>query len=138
MLQIEDVGEEWEGQLVKIEGELTEKKGSSWWLDDRTDEVKVYIKRNTQIKSDNSVGNILRVVGIVSQQGDEYRILPRYKEDVRVIEGVLGDGALNYENVKTLNQKGESGVFKYLFVIMTAVAIVLATVIARKKLEIKN
>ena len=115
-IQLEDVGEELEGALVKIRGELTEIKSSSWWLDDSTQEVKVYIKQNTQIKKgDIKVGDNLEITGLVSEWQGEYRILPRYPSDIKILGKVEGE-SINQQSNKSINQKGSQW-FRYLLVV---------------------
>ncbi|MCA9392488.1 hypothetical protein KC614_04825, partial [candidate division WWE3 bacterium] len=59
--------------------------------DDGSGVVRVYIKDSTVIdKPYMRVGYYARVAGIVSQYKDEYRILPRYQEDVVVSKSPLG------------------------------------------------
>lgn len=128
-VQIEDVGEDNEGALVKITGQLTEIKGASWWLDDGTGEQKVYLKQNTNVsKGQIEVGDTLEASGIVSQYQDEYRLLPRYPEDIKVVGKVLGEETENKEV-----EKNNSDIFKYLLAIAVAVILVLITIILKKK-----
>lgn len=143
-IQAEDIGEEFEGMFVVLQGELVEMKGASWWIDDKTDEAKIYIKRNTGIISKGfSLGDEVRVAGIVSQWKEEYRILPRYMNDVKLIKGVatvnndyltVSDGNKNSDGTDSY-----SGLFKYLVAVAMAIIIMLVTVIIRKnKLESKK
>lgn len=131
-IQIEDVGEDVEGALVKIQGELTEVKGSSWWLDDMTEEVKVYIKQNTLIqRGDVNAGDRLEIVGLVSEIKGEYRILPRYPSDIKVLSKVEGDEeSVEVSDVYDM----ESGdLFKYLLVVAVALILILTSIIIRVK-----
>ena len=130
-IQIEDVGEDLEGRLVKIKGELTEIKGSSWWVDDMTEEVKVYIKQNTQIKKgDIEVGDSLEIVGLISEWQGEYRVLPRYWSDISVVGRIEGE-TVSFDELGEVKEGNE--LFKYLFVIVVAVVIVLISIIIRIK-----
>ncbi len=86
----EEIDEELLGQLVRIQGELIDKKGSSIYLDDGTDEVKVYVKKTTGIKLANfKKGNNLIVTGIVSADRNGLRILPRSEEDISLLDDSL-------------------------------------------------
>jgi len=132
--QIEDIDENLEGALVKISGELVEAKASSWWLDDMTAEVKVYIKQTTQIKKgDINLGDTLEITGLVSEWDEEYRILPRSPQDVRVVKKVLGAVISNKQDAIN-NKQGNSGeLFEYLFAIACAVIIVLLSILIKQK-----
>ena len=82
-IDITDITEDYEGQLVRIQGELMSKKGSTLIMDDGSNEVVVYIKRNTGISTKGvEVGDSLRITGIISQYDDKYRMLPRFFEDI--------------------------------------------------------
>ena len=133
-VQVEDVGEDNEGAMVKITGQLTEIKGASWWLDDGTGELKVYLKQNANInKGQIEVGDTLEVSGVVSQYQDEYRLLPRYPEDIKVVGKVLG---AETEGDKT--EKENSDILKYLLAVAVAVILVLITYIKKNSGSKKN
>ena len=131
-VQVEDIGEEIEGALVEITGELVEKKGATWWLDDGTEEVKVYLKENTGIKGEGvEVGDEVKIAGIVSQYQEEYRLLPRFQDDIQIInEKILG---ATTDVQPTGQNSGNGGVLKYLLAIAVAVILGLVTYIIRKK-----
>ena len=130
-IQLEDIGEDIEGALVKIAGDLTEIKGSSWWLDDKTEEVKIYIKQNTGISgSDFNVGDRLAVSGIVSEINGEYRVLPRFSDDVKSA-GRIASGATTSQE-QPISSKGND-LIKYLFVMAVGMIIILVSIIIRFK-----
>jgi len=84
--EISVISEEKEGYLVTVTGEVTEQKGSKFWLDTGEEEVLVYLKTSTGISFLRlSAGQKLAVTGIVSQYQDEYRLLPRYQDDIKLI-----------------------------------------------------
>ena len=88
-----DIGEETEGYLAQVSGEVIEVKGSNIYLDDGSEEVTIYIKSSTGInlKSLQIVpGEHLTVTGVVSQTKSGYRLLPRYESDIvrGAVEGV--------------------------------------------------
>ncbi|MBU4331680.1 lamin tail domain-containing protein [Patescibacteria group bacterium] len=130
-LKNSEVSEPAEGQLVTVSGELIEIKGSSLYLDDGTDEIKVYIKQSTGIKkSGMKEGTKLIVTGIVSQYDDEYRILPRYQDDIKIEQSQLDSG----EQVITIPQgKSLAGVDKYIWVLNGALVILLGGIFWRKR-----
>ncbi len=82
-ISITDVGEEYEGSLVTIKGEVVKTQWPSIYIDDGTDEARVYVKTSTGItrmKIDKA--STLQATGIVSQTSTGYRILPRTKDDL--------------------------------------------------------
>jgi len=94
-LDIVDVGETYEGWLVQVHGEITELKSSYMFVDDGTEEVKVYFKRGAGIeKKVFHVGDIVSVTGIVSQTRSGFQLLPRKQFDIQktgTVEGLAID-----------------------------------------------
>lgn len=73
------------GDLVSVQGEVTEIKSSYFYIDDGNDEVKVYLKKGTGIeKKSIQVGDLVTITGIVIQTTSEIRLLPRNKHDIEV------------------------------------------------------
>ncbi|MCA9397424.1 lamin tail domain-containing protein [candidate division WWE3 bacterium] len=94
-----NIGEEQEGRLVQVVGQVASTSGNTFYLDDGTGPAKVYIKDSTGIdKPYMRTGYYSAITGIVSQYIDDYRILPRTQEDVIVsktpISTVLGQAIL--------------------------------------------
>ena len=90
----ETLGEEHEGKLVRVEGELMEKKGTTLWLDDNTGEVRIVLKEGTGLSSENfSIGQQYAVAGVLSETSSGYRILPRGNEDIEMRGEILGASA---------------------------------------------
>ena len=80
-----EIDEATEGSLVIIEGSVTETSGDTFYVDDGSGEVKVFIKDTTQIdKPSMKKGTDVTITGIVSQTSSGWRILPRFQEDVRL------------------------------------------------------
>ncbi|OGF25868.1 hypothetical protein A2331_04755 [Candidatus Falkowbacteria bacterium RIFOXYB2_FULL_34_18] len=78
------------GSLVLIRGEVIERKGCSVFLDDGSDEIKVYIKESTGIDFKSiKAGDWLSVIGIVSSTNTGIRILPRTPEDIEKQEIIV-------------------------------------------------
>ena len=78
------LNDDYVGQLIKIAGEITEKKSSVIYLDDGLGEAVVQIKKNTGIStSDFNEGEAIAVAGIVSRSSSGLRILPRSQNDIR-------------------------------------------------------
>lgn len=89
-----DVGEEYEGSLVMIEGDILEKKSRNIFIDDGSGaEAKGYIRNHIAIEDLGiKEGDRIRLIGIVSQTSSGYRVLPRFPQDIEVIKGeVKGD-----------------------------------------------
>lgn len=80
-----DIGESWEGFLVKISGEVTESSGDTFYLDDGSGQARIYIRESTGIEKPRlKQGMQTQVIGVVSQYDDIYRIMPRYQSDLVV------------------------------------------------------
>jgi DNA/RNA endonuclease YhcR with UshA esterase domain len=78
-----DIGENYEGVLVKVSGKIAESSGSTFFVEDSGVKVKIIIRKDTGIvKPRTSEGDQVSVVGIVSQYKSEYRILPREQSDL--------------------------------------------------------
>lgn len=84
-----EVTERNEGRLVQIKGKLEEQSGDTFYLNDGSGRSKVFIKDSTGIiKIKMTIGDEIRVTGIVSQYGflksgeANYRILPRFQSDI--------------------------------------------------------
>lgn len=76
------VGEALEGKLVQVTGRIT--KFGSFYLDDGSGEVEVYIHRGTDIELKGlKAGQILMVVGVVGQFGSTHEIRPRCQADIK-------------------------------------------------------
>lgn len=85
-IRICEIGEETEGSLAEISGEVLEIKGSYIYLDDGEEEARVYIKDSTGIeKPEIREGDTMRIAGIISQTKSGYRLLPRSQKDLEVI-----------------------------------------------------
>ncbi|PIR75407.1 MAG: hypothetical protein CO030_02025 [Candidatus Magasanikbacteria bacterium CG_4_9_14_0_2_um_filter_42_11] len=94
---IADIGEEREGWLVELHGEITELKSTYMYLDDGTDEVKVYFQRGAGITPKiYQLGDLAQVTGIVGQTKTGYRILPRSQRDI-IKTGVVEDIIIDRE-----------------------------------------
>lgn len=80
-----EVDEDEEGELVQVTGEVASTSGDTFYLNDGSGEVKIYIKTSTGIdKPEMRVGYYSQVKGICSQYKDDYRILPRFQDDLLV------------------------------------------------------
>ncbi|PLX28215.1 hypothetical protein C0581_03110 [Candidatus Parcubacteria bacterium] len=83
IVEVSEVGETTEGWLIQVNGEITELKGSYMYVDDGTEEAKVYFKRGAGIKKDIlQEGDIVSVTGLVHQTKSGYQLLPRFQKDI--------------------------------------------------------
>jgi hypothetical protein len=121
-----EIGEDLEGSLVQVIGEIIEIKGSSIFLDDGSDEVKVYLKKTTGIKKNFQEGDIITVAGIVSQTSTGYRLLPRYQDDIKKTQ-VLG-AELEPDNSDIIIEPRSNEWLKYLTATLGAVVLILLIV----------
>ncbi|MEK7083791.1 MAG: lamin tail domain-containing protein, partial [Patescibacteria group bacterium] len=83
-----DIDDALAGSLVRLSGEITELKSSYLFLDDGTDEVKIYFKNGANVNRRKfAVGDFVAVTGIVSKsRSGEFQILPRSQADISAQE----------------------------------------------------
>ncbi len=118
-MEAAEVGESCEGFLVSISGEVVEVSGNNIYLDDGSDEVRIYINKNTGISTAGiKPGHILTATGIVSETKTGYRVLPRSQEDLK-IEGEVKGAA---------EETGSSGKWSEKEKYLTAILIFLAVI----------
>ncbi|MFC1632775.1 PKD domain-containing protein [Patescibacteria group bacterium] len=91
-----DTDEDYEGKLVRVQGNITETSGSTFYLDDDTGAVKIYVDPDTEIDlPDKQKGDFFMITGVVSQTSSGYRILPRSNADISTeTGGGIGDSLL--------------------------------------------
>lgn len=84
-ISISQINEKRIGTLVEIKGQLIEKKGDSFYVDDGTGEIRVVIKPEADIdKAQFNEGDWLSLTGLISQTSKGYRLLPRFPEDLKL------------------------------------------------------
>ncbi len=104
-VEIQDLGEPFEGALVSVHGEVTDIKGSYMFVDDGTEEIKVYFKRGAGIvKNIYKLGDLVFVVGILEQTKSGYQLLPRDKGDI-VKTGIVEDVVVLRESIEKEDEK---------------------------------
>ncbi len=125
------VAEDWEGYLVTVHAEVIEVSGSRLYLDDGSGELVVYLKQATGIdKKQFAAGQWLTVTGIVSQVKEEYRLLPRFKQDI-VLEQVEAETTVaSVEDI----QKQPVNYVKYGWLLLVTVLIGLGVYFYRAKM----
>ena len=129
--------EEYQGQLISITGEVTDKKGSTIYLDDGNSETEIYIKRATGIKSaDIEKGNIYTITGIISETQSGLKLMPRSIDDIVIqnqtakADKILGNVADSNE-WQIANRDKKLELFKYLLIIATGAIILLIGLIIK-------
>jgi uncharacterized protein YdeI (BOF family) len=84
-ISISQINKERIGTLAEIKGQLIEKKGDSFYVDDGTGEIRVVIKPEVNIdKAQFNEGDWLSLTGLISQTSKGYRLLPRFPEDLKL------------------------------------------------------
>ena len=138
IIECDKIGENMEAQLVRLKGEVTDKQGSTVWLDDGSGEIEVYIKTSTKInKAKIKEGEAITVIGIVSQKDDSYRVMPRSQKDI-IIEGVnregevLGEISYSDEWMLAHNNK-KLKLMQYLLIIAGGLIVVLSGILWKEK-----
>jgi PKD repeat protein len=131
----EEIGEDLEGYLIKIQGEVLQTKGQTIYLDNGGQELPIYIKTTTAIgKPKFEEGAQLAVTGIVSQTKSGYRILPRYPGDLEIVAPPNSEqqiSSLGANNTK-------SDIIKYLTVTASGLMLILVGLVARNKERVKK
>ncbi|WP_041726160.1 Ig-like domain-containing protein [Caldisericum exile] len=85
-LALDQVGESYEGFLVKVTGTVKSKSGTTnitIVLTDGTNDRQVYVYSSTGINTSNIlVGDSITVTGFLGQYSSNYQIQPRYQSDI--------------------------------------------------------
>lgn len=137
-IRVGEINEETEGYLITIEGEIIEKHGSNIYIDDGSDEVKVYIKEGTGInKNMFQEADQVKITGIVSQTSSGYRLLPRSPEDIEIFGNNLNGQSYTAKKVLEKNVQNQS-TLKYLNAATMAMVIILGGMVMRMRQEIKK
>lgn len=85
---IDELDEEMSGTLVKISGEITEKKSAGMYLDDGNGEIYVNVKQKAGISlKDILPGNEAEVAGVLIYNDKGFSVLPRFGEDIKKLAG---------------------------------------------------
>lgn len=135
----DQINEEMVGALVKISGEITDKKSSTLYLDDGNDEILIYIKQAAGISTkDLKAGQKAEITGIIGRTTSGIRLLPRSQNDIKLIESsegglepkVLGEVAVSDEwQIAQRDKKIE--LLKYLIILAGGGIIVLGVLLFR-------
>ncbi|MBU0661282.1 lamin tail domain-containing protein [Patescibacteria group bacterium] len=113
LADIADIGELLEGQLVRISGEVTEVKSSYLYVDDGTEEIKVYMKRGAGIDlAGITEGDLVNISGIVSEKKGVFQLLPRGNFDV--VKTGVAKTIIQDKQIESEAQKDKEVAEKYL------------------------
>ncbi|KKU73972.1 MAG: Endonuclease/exonuclease/phosphatase [Parcubacteria group bacterium GW2011_GWA2_47_26] len=81
-----DISEDMEGSLVTIQGTVIDMTKTGLIVDDGISEAFIYIKDTTGIDLHNiAPGTRVATTGIVGQSKNDYRIMPRFTEDLEIL-----------------------------------------------------
>lgn len=136
LIAIDDLIDELVGGLVYVSGELVEKKGNNYYLDDGTGEIRVYLKETTNVEKPKiEEGFYMDVVGILSLTKSGYRLLPRFQEDIDAgqILGVSEEAELSNEVIVMEEDNQKRKVMNYLLFGGGGVVVILISLIVRYK-----
>ncbi len=104
-LSVQDIEKAKTNFLVKTSGEIVEKRGASVFLDDGSAEILVYIKSSTNIVLDDfKVGDSLSITGILINNSNGKRLLPRSTDDIVRLDSI----ADNKDEGRVLGEEIES------------------------------
>lgn len=101
----------YEDYLVKITGTVIETSGNTFYLDDGSGRVKIYIQEATGIdKPPMHKGDIFEIIGIVNFYRGVWRILPQKQEDIKLIRAIssLDDAAAKSSIAKAASAKAST------------------------------
>ncbi|OGF25769.1 hypothetical protein A2303_07290 [Candidatus Falkowbacteria bacterium RIFOXYB2_FULL_47_14] len=143
-----EVDESFLGSLIAVTGEIVEKKGSSFFLDDGTDEIKIFLSQGSGVEAAViEEGDRASVTGILNAVKTGLRIMPRFPDDIvkkdietpdeaapEEIGQVLGEIVPGEEwELSARDKKLE--LFRYLIIIAGAVIAVLAGLLIKFRKE---
>lgn len=103
---LDEVEENNFGTLIKITGEITSLKTNYFYLDDGSDEILVYFKKNTGIEKKNyKVGDIVEVTGILETSSKGPQLWPRGKEDIKKVGEIENPEEKEIKSVNTTKER---------------------------------
>lgn len=76
----------WEGTFIKIKGKIIETSGDTFYVDDGSGKVKIYVKDYLEINlPDKRAGDFAEIMGIINNWDGSFRILPTKQNDIKII-----------------------------------------------------
>ncbi|MDP2630349.1 MAG: lamin tail domain-containing protein, partial [Candidatus Uhrbacteria bacterium] len=125
---INDIGEQNEGWLVRVTGEVQKVQWPNIYIGNSTSSVRVYIARTTQMpRLTIEKGETITVQGIVSQTKTGFRILPRDINDISLPmkeEGATDGQKKEPENIVEKQGTVQNSVLQYVLAGLTALVVV--------------
>ena len=118
------------GSLIKISGQVTSIKYGNFYVDDGKGEIKVTVKKTTDIGTGFKANDRVEVTGILSKTNTGFRLLPRYKKDI-LVGKVRGQ-----QSKKSKSQK--NNFLRYLLAGATAGIIAVGAAVYRKKHRVSS
>jgi len=107
VIEIQKIDHSLVGKLLKIQGQVIERTDSRIFISDEQSEITIYIKEYTNInKAIIQEGDNLEVTGILNQNNDELRLLPRSDQDINFIAiepDILPQASLGFLNLEDLS-----------------------------------
>ncbi|MEA2088645.1 MAG: lamin tail domain-containing protein [Patescibacteria group bacterium] len=139
-INIEEIEEQFMGRLVLVSGEIMEQKSNSLWIDDNTEEIKIYINKYTGIELEKEIiGREAEIIGIVSKTTSGLRLLPRYQSDIKlgkILGKIASAQEIDFTNNEQSNFFIEKKYYKYIFVTIAGFLIIIGNLIWRKRKKI--
>lgn len=97
-LKTGEVDEIYEGKLIEVKGKVIKKIGLTFYLDDGSGQIRVYLSKTANIKKEGiKKDETVKIKGIVSQTRSGLRLLPRYENDILVGEEEIAAASENNE-----------------------------------------
>jgi len=140
VVTIDQIDESFEGALIIFEGNLIEKSGSSLFVDDGTEEIKVYLKTSAGITLPKlTEGTRLKITGILSETKNGYQVLPRYADDIQILSDGAADVSGDIGKIAEVatNQRQED-MIKYLIITIVILMTALITSMLNNRLARKK
>lgn len=135
-LAVSEVNADAVNELVRIQGEVTDKKGQSVFIDDGSGEAEAYIKKGAGIAmAVFEEGKQIALTGLVVKYKDGYRLMPRSVDDIKTENKgeVLGVAITNDEwSLAERDKKKE--LIAYLAVIVGGAVLAGAGFLIKKKM----
>jgi len=130
-----DIGNDAAGELVKISGTITDKKGQTVYVDDNTAEAAVYIKKGTNISMAVFVeGENVSITGLVIPVKGAFQIWPRSVDDVKLEKAGEVLGTTTASDVWTLAARDKKmELLYYILIILGGLVAVLGGLMIKAK-----
>lgn len=138
-MSCDKLNEEEVGDLISLQGTVTEQKGATAFLDDGSSEAKIYIKSSTGINSSSlEEGSEYKITGILGKTNSGLRLLPRREQDVEKIsqksdyDGMVLGSQEGKESL-AFPSKNKTTLVNYLLVLLIAINALLVVYIYKLK-----